>query len=51
MPMTETQISAATRSPLSTAPSMNPTKSHVVASPAKWMFPSRAPSIPENPVI
>lgn len=30
---------------------MYPAKSHSVASPAKWMLPSRAPSIPENPVI
>ena len=29
---------------------MNPMKSHSVASPAKWIFPSRFPSIPENPV-
>ncbi len=44
------QISEATRSPLATAPSMNPWKSIEVCSPAKWMFPSRSPSIPLNPV-
>jgi hypothetical protein len=40
------QISEAARSPVVTAPSMKPWKSREVCSPAKWMFPSRTPSMP-----